>query len=37
MSNLEFDAVIQKLPGMNAAFVELPFNAENVFGKKESK
>jgi hypothetical protein len=37
MSRQEFDAVIQKLPDMDAAFVELPFNAENVFGKKRVK
>lgn len=37
MSKQEFDAVIQKLPDMDAAFVELPFIAENVFGKKRVK
>jgi hypothetical protein len=37
MSLKEFNAVIQKLPDMDAAFIELPFDAEQVFGKKRVK
>jgi hypothetical protein len=37
MSKQEFNAVIKKLPGMDAAFIELPFNAEKIFGKKRVK
>ena len=37
MSILEFDAIIKKLPDMDAAFLELPFDAEKVFGKKRVK
>lgn len=29
----EFDAVIQKNPDMNAAYVEVPFDVKEVFGK----
>ena len=34
---MEFTAVIKKLPDMDAAIVELPFNAEKIFGKKRVK
>jgi len=29
----EFDAVIQKVPDMDAAYVEIPFDVKEVFGK----
>jgi hypothetical protein len=37
MSRQEFNAVILKFPDMDAAFIELPFDAESVFGKKRVK
>jgi hypothetical protein len=37
MSNQKFDATIQKLPEMDAAFIELPFKVEKIFGKKRVK
>jgi hypothetical protein len=37
MGKKEFNAVIQKLPDMDAAFIELPFDAEKIFGKKRVK
>lgn len=30
---LEFDAVLQKHPDMDAAYVEIPFDIKTVFGK----
>ena len=29
----EFDAVIQKVPDMDAAYVKIPFDVRKVFGK----
>jgi hypothetical protein len=37
MNKQEFNAIIKKLPDMDAAYVELPFNAEKIFGKKRVK
>jgi hypothetical protein len=37
VSKQEFNAVIQKLPDMDAAFIDLPFDAEKSFGKKRVK
>jgi hypothetical protein len=37
MAKKEFTTVIKKLPDMDAAFIELPFDAEKVFGKKRMK
>lgn len=34
MMILTFDAEIQKHPGMNAAFIEFPYDVEKEFGKK---
>ncbi|MBS7009552.1 DUF1905 domain-containing protein [Anaerostipes sp.] len=30
---LEFDAVILKKPGMDAAYIEIPFDIKELFGK----
>ena len=30
----EFDAVIQKVPDINGAYVEIPFSVEAAFGRK---
>lgn len=34
---LEFDAIIQKADDMDAAYVEIPFDIEKVFGTKRAK
>lgn len=34
MKVYEFDAVIQKHPGLDAAFIEIPFDVETEFGTK---
>ncbi|HPN33868.1 MAG TPA: YdeI/OmpD-associated family protein [bacterium] len=34
MKSYEFDAVIQKHPGLDAAFIEFPFKVEKEFGVK---
>lgn len=33
----EFDAVIQKVPDKNGAYIEIPFDVEKVFGAKRVK
>jgi hypothetical protein len=37
MSKQEFSAVIQKMPDIDAAYIELPFIAKQIFGKKRVK
>ena len=32
-----FEAVIQKVPGIDGAYVEIPFDVKAVFGKKRVK
>jgi hypothetical protein len=34
MYKQEFDAIIQKMNDLDAAYIELPFDAEKIFGKK---
>jgi hypothetical protein len=34
MEKFEFDAIIEKHEGINAAFIKIPFDAEKEFGKK---
>jgi len=33
MKIYEFDAIIKKVPGLDAAFVEIPFDVQAAFGK----
>jgi len=37
MIKQEFEAVIRKMPDMDAMYVEFPFSVEKVFGKKRMK
>jgi hypothetical protein len=34
---MEFDAMMQKAEGVNGAYVEMPFDLEEVFGAKRIK
>lgn len=36
-TKMEFDAIMQKAEGVNGAFVEMPFDLEEVFGVKRLK
>lgn len=36
-TKLEFDAVIRKADDMDAAYVEIPYDIEKVFGTKRAK
>jgi hypothetical protein len=37
VNKFEFEAIIRKVPGMDAAYIEIPFDVKKVFGKGRMK